>query len=78
MDSISNILPQCSAQGIESLDPYERKVLAVKLSICEFQEARMMYPEYCNDLTNGVELCIAELQHTPQYWTCLLYTSRCV
>ncbi|KAG2731268.1 hypothetical protein G9P44_005684 [Scheffersomyces stipitis] len=69
MDSISNILPQCSAQGIESLDPYERKVSAVKLSICEFQEARMMYPEYCNDLTNGVELCIAELQHTPQYWT---------
>ncbi|ODV81784.1 Tht1-like nuclear fusion protein, partial [Suhomyces tanzawaensis NRRL Y-17324] len=67
--SLQPILPACLSQGIESLDPNLRKILAIKLALCEFQNAGILYPSACNHLDEELELCIENLEKSPQYWT---------
>lgn len=69
--SVEELVEQCSIGGIESLSPQLRTELAVKLSICEFQESSLDYPELCHNLERPGDFyfCIQQLRQSSQFWT---------
>lgn len=68
--ALSPILPQCT-KGIEAFDPRLRRVLAIKLSICEFENSGLYYPPACDNIDSEsyITNCISSLEQSPQYWT---------
>lgn len=68
----------CQEFGADNIDANLRLRLAVKLSICEFIEAGVDYPEECkiinpesDDVGNETTFraCVANLRSVPQFWT---------
>lgn len=64
-------MPQCIANGLESIDAETRVETAIKLSICEFQASGLgEIPENCmvDDLGSMMD-CMFELESSSQWWT---------
>ncbi|KAK6458309.1 Tht1-like nuclear fusion protein-domain-containing protein [Scheffersomyces xylosifermentans] len=70
-EALKDLLPGCLTQGVDSIDPRQRKISAVKMTICEFQETGIAYPDVCVAFPTDYDYaeCISELEKTPQYWT---------
>lgn len=76
--ALDDILPKCLKVNIDQLDPDLRAKTAAKLSICEFEVAKISYPAECypkryffssdEDLID-YEDCILALEKSPQWWT---------
>lgn len=70
-DALKLFLPQCIANGLESIDAETRVETAIKLSICEFQASGLgEIPENCmvDDLGSMMD-CMFELESSSQWWT---------
>lgn len=64
----------CRQLGADNIDANLRLRLAVNLSICEFSDAGLDYPEECKDLGSKHErelflACVALLSLVEQFWT---------
>lgn len=70
-DALQEFIEQCTVGGSDSVDANLRKMLAVKLSVCEFQEAEVDYPENCKYLNSQSDYgaCVQQLRETAQFWT---------
>ncbi|CAK7894224.1 nuclear fusion protein Kar5p [[Candida] anglica] len=70
-EALSHVLPECATLGIDSVDIALRKLSALKLSICEFENSGIQYPTICRQVTtlNDCGSCITELEKSPQFWT---------
>lgn len=55
------------AEGIETISPFQQKLIAIQLSICEFENAEISYPSECR--SQNLDTCILLLEKSPQYWT---------
>ncbi|KAF3992525.1 hypothetical protein FT663_01390 [Candidozyma haemuli var. vulneris] len=69
--ALEDVIEECASGGVESLSSALRKKSAVDLSVCEFQDAAIDYPESCKrlDTDSAYHNCIQELRQTSQYWT---------
>ena len=72
--AVHEFVVQCRENGLDSIDAYLRLQLAVKLSVCEFTEAAVEYPESCKLLpeTGAQEQyldCVGALRGVSQFWT---------
>jgi len=76
--ALTPILPKCLKSNIDSLDPELRAITAAKLSICEFEVAKITYPNECyprryffssDEDSIDYEDCILSLEKSPQWWT---------
>ncbi|CAI4035542.1 hypothetical protein SMKI_13G1910 [Saccharomyces mikatae IFO 1815] len=70
-DALKSYLPQCMANGFESIDAETRVETAIKLSICEFQASGLgEIPANCmvDDLGSMMD-CMLELESSSQWWT---------
>ena len=76
--ALTPILPKCLKVNIDTLDPELRAVTAAKLSICEFEVAKISYPNECyprryffssDEDSIDYEDCILALEKSPQWWT---------
>lgn len=65
-DALFQIMPQCIALGINSVDSELKMILAIKLSICEFETSGVQYPDACK---TDYKLCLSLLEQSPQFWT---------
>ena len=64
--ALEPIINQC-AEGIETITPIQQKLIAIQLSICEFENAEISYPSECR--SQNLDTCILLLEKSPQYWT---------
>lgn len=64
--ALEPIINQC-AEGIETISPIQQKLIAIQLSICEFENAEISYPSECK--SQILDTCILLLEKSPQYWT---------
>lgn len=64
--ALEPIINQC-AEGIETISPFQQKLIAIQLSICEFENAEISYPSECR--SQNLDTCILLLEKSPQYWT---------
>lgn len=64
--ALEPIINQC-AEGIETISPIQQKLIAIQLSICEFENAEISYPSECK--SQNLDSCILLLEKSPQYWT---------
>lgn len=64
--ALEPIINQC-AEGIETISPIQQKLIAIQLSICEFENAEISYPSECK--SHNFDTCILLLEKSPQYWT---------
>lgn len=64
--ALEPIINQC-AEGIEKITPIQQKLIAIQLSICEFENAEISYPSECR--SQNLDTCILLLEKSPQYWT---------
>ena len=64
--ALEPIINQC-AEGIETITPIQQKLIAIQLSICEFENAEISYPSECK--SQNLDSCILLLEKSPQYWT---------
>lgn len=64
--ALEPIINQC-AEGIETISPIQQKLIAIQLSICEFENAEISYPSECK--SQKLDTCILLLEKSPQYWT---------
>lgn len=64
--ALEPIINQC-AEGIETITPIQQKLIAIQLSICEFENAEISYPSECK--SQILDTCILLLEKSPQYWT---------
>ncbi len=64
--ALEPIINQC-AEGIETISPIQQKLIAIQLSICEFENAEISYPSECR--SQNLDTCILLLEKSPQYWT---------
>lgn len=64
--ALDPIINQC-VEGIETISPIQQKLIAIKLSICEFENAEISYPSECK--SQNLDTCILLLEKSPQYWT---------
>ncbi|CAI4048132.1 Kar5p SKDI_13G1960 [Saccharomyces kudriavzevii IFO 1802] len=70
-DALKSYLPQCMANGFESIDAETRVETAIKLSICEFQASGLgEIPANCmvGDLGSMMD-CMFELESSSKWWT---------
>lgn len=76
--ALDDILPKCLKVNIDQLDPDLRAKTAAKLSICEFEVAKISYPAECypkryffssDEDSIDYEDCILALEKSPQWWT---------
>lgn len=76
--ALENVIEECASGGVESLSPELRKQLAVLLSICEFQDAAVDFPNSCKQLSLTVDYhhCVQDLRKTSQFWTTYLGNYR--
>lgn len=76
-NALQEFTDECRKRGAENIDPNLRLELAVRLSICEFVEAGVEYPEPCleisyrkdKQLRNCYKECVAAFRAVPQFWT---------
>ncbi|CUM68565.1 uncharacterized protein PRCAT00006291001 [Priceomyces carsonii] len=70
-NALEQLLSKCSLEGLESINPRMRKEVAIKLSKCEFDNSRVLYPEECWRLRepDDYDRCLSQLKKSPQYWT---------
>lgn len=64
--ALEPIINQC-AEGIETIPPFQQKLIAIQLSICEFENAEISYPSECK--SQKLDTCLLLLEKSPQYWT---------
>lgn len=69
--AITNFILECKAKGADLVDSETRIILAVKLSICEFEETEVAYPESCRNppVPDNYKRCIQEFRSDAQLWT---------
>lgn len=69
--AIVSLILECKEKGVDLVDPEIRTILAVKLSICEFEETGVAYPDSCRSppTVNNYKTCIQEFRANPQLWT---------
>lgn len=67
-NALSDILPECIQNGLDSIDSSVRRDLAIRLSLCEFEVSGISFPMECTDVKTG-DKCIDKLKLSPQYWT---------
>lgn len=69
--ALEDVIDKCASGGVELLSPSMRKKLAVGLSVCEFQDASIDYPDSCKHLVLDTDYheCVQELRSTSQFWT---------
>lgn len=76
--ALGPILPKCLKVNIDNLNPELRAITAAKLSICEFEVAKIPYPNECypkryffssDEDSIDYEDCIISLEKSPQWWT---------
>ncbi|KAM9936173.1 hypothetical protein OXX80_004263 [Metschnikowia pulcherrima] len=70
-NAIEDFINECSAKGADNVAPSLRLQSAVRLSICEFQEANVAYPDVCADMTDDDDfrICVQEFRRSAQLWT---------
>ncbi|KAI5964550.1 KAR5 [Candida theae] len=68
--ALSSLLPQC-LDGLETVTPSQQKVVALELSICELENAKIEYPLDCDKQIRhrNIDKCIQSLEKSPQFWT---------
>lgn len=68
--ALLSILPQC-LDGLETMISSQQKEVALELSICELENAKIEYPLDCNPQIRqrNVDKCIQSLEKSPQFWT---------
>ena len=64
--ALDPVINQC-VEGIETISPIQQKLIAIQLSICEFENAEISYPSECR--SQNLDTCILLLEKSPQYWT---------
>lgn len=69
--ALKQYLDQCTETSFDLVDSQLRLELAVKLSICEFEEARVRFPEKCASLNSHQDFldCVHEFRASSQLWT---------
>lgn len=67
--ALRNLLEVCVKYGPDQVDPKLTRLVATKLAICEFENSNILYPLSCNQLESSLDLCILELEKSPQFWT---------
>lgn len=69
--ALSEYLDKCTEVGFDLVDPQLRLRLAVKLSLCEFLEAGVEYPEQCRktETNDDIHRCIQSFRAVAQLWT---------
>lgn len=70
-NAVRDLVHECVVSGADQVEPLRRKTLALKLSVCEFENTQVNYPEACQNVVeeNEVNACIQSLQSSPQHWT---------
>lgn len=66
--ALGDILQMCRDVGVESLDLEKRKLLSVKLTLCEMTSLGLPFPSVCGNIVDTDD-CIQSLEKVPQYWT---------
>lgn len=76
--ALENVIEECASGGVESLSPELRKQLAVLLSVCEFQDAAVEFPDSCKQLYLKADYhhCVQDLRKSSQLWTTYLGNYR--
>lgn len=69
--ALKQYLDQCTETTFDLVDSQLRLELAVKLSICELEEARVRYPQKCTSLSSKQDYldCVQEFRVSSQLWT---------
>lgn len=67
--AMKTIFRECIANGIHAVEPAERRALAIRMSVCEFEIAGLDYPAECCTSNMNYEACMWKLGLVPQYWT---------
>lgn len=68
--AISSFILECKEKGADFVHSEVRILLAVKLSICEFEETGVEYPELCrNPPDDSYTMCIQAFRENSQLWT---------
>lgn len=67
--ALYEILPTCESKGSDQLDPVLTRLAAAKLAICEFESSHILYPSSCLLVEDDLDLCILDLEKSPQFWT---------
>lgn len=70
-EAVRDIIHECVVSGVDFIDPMLRKALAVKLSICEFQNSQVQIPMPCESIVTDQDVndCVQSFQGKEQYWT---------
>lgn len=70
-EAIHVYIKECWEKGPENVDAKLRLQLAVRLSICEFEEAHVDYPDSCTDLDkeSDYQKCVSDFRKVSQLWT---------
>lgn len=70
-DALAEYIDQCSEKSFDLVDSLLRLQLAVKLSICEFEEASVEYPDECKHLSTKEDFseCVQKFRASSQLWT---------
>lgn len=70
VEALQKFIPQCIVHGVDSIDPSIQKYLALKLSICEFENSHIEIPSVCYGMKDPEQYdsCIVHIEKTPQYW----------
>lgn len=69
--ALAEYIDLCSEKSYDLVDSYLRLQLAVKLSICEFEEASVEYPGECKHLSTNEDFseCVQKFRASSQLWT---------
>lgn len=70
-NALKQYLDQCTATSFDLVDSHLRLELAVKLSICEFEEAAVDFPAICKALQERRDYfdCVQQFRGSSQLWT---------
>ena len=67
--ALEQLLPVCIESGVEHVSTDLRRLVAVKLAICEFKNSNILFPSSCHNLPLNIDFCILDLEKSPQFWT---------
>lgn len=70
-EALAEYIDLCSEKSFDLVDSHLRLQLAVKLSICEFEEAGVEYPEECKMMSAKEDFsdCVKQFRASSQLWT---------
>lgn len=70
-NALSEYIGQCSKTSFDLVDSHLRLQLAVRLSVCEFEEAGVDYPSQCKYLDSSADFldCVKQFRGSSQLWT---------